>query len=462
MDLLRVVVHAGAVAELPREVHRRRQDQDADDDRDDRDRHEEVVDLLGVGALGLEGVLLVALRRAPREDERQHRGRGDEAPARSRATWRHVPFPAAARSTAESTDSPARAALYRSGLRRQQLVAELVNSCNRVSIRGGRGRANDAASRAPPPPWSRGRRASRAAPPAPPAPRAGLLQHRSPTPDDDALLGLALDQDPRPDAPDLVVGGGRVVGVLDLLGDDRDRVGQLVPGHAQELLADELRGDEQLGLVGHGPVGVILRPLGHPRLELPHERVDAEAGPRRQRHVGVEFAQLCGGAGEVVGNSRAVGDVDLVHHEQLRGVDLLHELGHEAVTTTDGCRRLDEQAHRVHLREGRAGALVRALTEQGPRLVDAGRVEQHDLAGGGRAHPTDLAACRLWPVGDDRHLRADDPVDEGRLPDVRPADEGDEARVERHRPVTTPVTTIARPRLGGRVRRRRARLVAAR
>ena len=64
---------------------------------------------------------------------------------------------------------------------------------------------------------------------------------------------------------------------------DADRVRQLVAGHAEQLLADQLRGEERLGLIGDHAVGVVVRTVGQPGLELVDERVDPVAGERRAR-----------------------------------------------------------------------------------------------------------------------------------------------------------------------------------
>ena len=53
-------------------------DRDADHDRDDQDRHEEVVDLLGLRALGLERVLPVVLDLGARGEDEGDGGDSDE------------------------------------------------------------------------------------------------------------------------------------------------------------------------------------------------------------------------------------------------------------------------------------------------------------------------------------------------------------------------------------------------
>ena len=61
-----------------------------------------------------------------------------------------------------------------------------------------------------------------------------------------------------------------------------------------------------------------------------------------------------------------------------------------------------------------------------------GRVDEHDLHVGPREHPPYLRPRRLRLVGDDRDLRAEDVVEQRRLPDVRTPDQGHEPRPEAH------------------------------
>src|SRR5690242_11538235 len=86
---------------------------------------------------------------------------------------------------------------------------------------------------------------------------AGLLEHRTPATDDDALLRIALDLDDDPVHEHRltrvagVVGVVRLPGRLEGLGRHRDRVRELVASDGEELLAHELRHQERLGLVAH-------------------------------------------------------------------------------------------------------------------------------------------------------------------------------------------------------------------
>src|SRR5690606_19206807 len=95
---------------------------------------------------------------------------------------------------------------------------------------------------------------------------------------------------------------------------------------------------------------------------------------------------------------------------------------------------VDDEAGDVHVLERVARGDVEPLPHEGAGLVDARGVDEHDLRVVAVEHAPDLVAGRLRLVGDDRHLLAEDPVEQGRLADVGPAHEGDEARPERHAP----------------------------
>src|SRR5262249_54169779 len=92
------------------------------------------------------------------------------------------------------------------------------------------------------------------------------------------------------------------------------------------------------------------------------------------------------------------------------------------------------------------------LTEQRARLVDPGRVDEHDLHLGTGEHPPHLRARRLGLVGDDRDLRPEHCVEQRGLADVGTSDERAEAGpheaffVIAIRPMPRPVTFSARSR----------------
>ncbi len=205
---------------------------------------------------------------------------------------------------------------------------------------------------------------------------------------------------------------------------------QLLHRDPQQLLTHELGDEERLRLVGDDPAGVVLGPFGHARLELGDQRVDAVAGEAGEWNVGVELAELGGRAGKLFADDAFVGQVGLAHDQDLGGHHLLHEAGDEAVAGTDRRRGLDQQTDDVDLCQRGAGPVVGTFAEQRPRLVNAGRVEQHELRVGRRAHPADLGARRLRTIGHDGDLLPDDPVHQRGLPDVGSPDQRHEPRAK--------------------------------
>ena len=155
----------------------------------------------------------------------------------------------------------------------------------------------------------------------------------------------------------------------------------------EQLLAQQLGGEERLGLVGDHAVGVVARALrAAGASSSPTQRVDAVAGAGRQRHVGVELAQLGRPRPRGARRPSRRSARSILFTTRIFGVvDLLHELGDEPVAAPD---RSPSPRRACTRRRPRASvgerALVGALAEQRARLVDAGRVEQHDLR------------CRAW------------------------------------------------------------------
>ena len=74
-----------------------------------------------------------------------------------------------------------------------------------------------------------------------------------------------------------------------------------------------------------------------------------------------------------------------------------------------------------------------ARSSRAARLEDAGRVDEDDLRVAVRGDAAHDGARRLHLVGDDRHLGADQLVDQRRLAGIGRADQRDEARMGRRR-----------------------------
>ena len=325
-------------------------------------------------------------------------------------------------------------------------------TCARLSnfrTRGGRARGRGAASRARPSPGSRGTRGRRAAPRAPRAPAVpASLSTAPPLPitipfcDSRSTRIRARKRRIRRRSSGSSASASRVLVVvgLDLLGDHGDRVRQLVAGDREQLLAQQLGDEERLGLVGDHAVRVVARALraAASRARRPARRRRRRCAPTAARTRRTRRARPSRPRGARRSLAR-VGEVDLVDHEDLRRVDLLHELGDEPVAAPDRRVRLDEQAHDVDL---------------GERRTERARWCARRAACAACGCPACRAArsgCRAWCARRGSGVRvvcgrsetiatfgADEPVHQRRLPDVGPADEGDEARSGTSRRATRP------------------------
>src|SRR5688572_1812793 len=256
-----------------------------------------------------------------------------------------------------------------------------------------------------------------------PGRRSGVPDDGTALPDDDALLRVPLYPDHRPQHQ-------QIGAFLDLFDGHGQRVGQLLAGHGQELLPEELGGQEGVRLVGDHPVRVVQRPFGQPARDLADQGVGPVSCPGRQRNVGGEVTERAGGAGQVTEDPLPRGGIDLVDDEDDRGFDLGEQPGDVPVPRSDGGGSVDEEADDVDGGQGVGGALVQPPAELRLRLVDSRRVDEDDLAPRPVPHSVDLVARRLGPVGDNRDLGADQLVQQGRLPHVGASDQRGDAGSE--------------------------------
>ena len=240
---------------------------------------------------------------------------------------------------------------------------------------------------------------------------ADLLEDGAPLADHDPLLRVALDQDLAADARPLPLRhpGG-------------DRVRQLLVRHGQQLLPHQLRDPERLGHVGHHVVGEVLRARFEPRQQVLDQVVDALAGTGRHGEVRLDV-ELVGRRRQLAQHLLRLGDVDLVDDHDRVG---RREAGHPAVAGAERGGGVEHEAHDVDVAQAGAGGAVEPFAERRPRLVDARRVDEHDLGVGPVEHAHDAVPRRLRLVGDDRHLLAEDAVEQRRLADVGPPREGHE------------------------------------
>ena len=88
--------------------------------------------------------------------------------------------------------------------------------------------------------------------------------------------------------------------------------------------------------------------------------------------------------------------------------------------------RIDDEDDVVGILGAAPGRIDHGPLEPLAWLEDAGRVDQHDLADAFDGDAADLIARRLDLMGDDRHLGADQRIDQRRFAGIRRPDDGDE------------------------------------
>jgi hypothetical protein len=105
------------------------------------------------------------------------------------------------------------------------------------------------------------------------------------------------------------------------------------------------------------------------------------------------------------------------------------------VAAADARSRVDHLHDHVDPLHGIAHQVVETHAQGRTRLVESGRVGEHDLHVAGRPDRPDVAPRRLRLVGDDRDLLADQRVHEGRLADVGASHDGHDAGAMARRPI---------------------------
>ncbi len=232
--------------------------------------------------------------------------------------------------------------------------------------------------------------------------------------------------------------------LLELLDDHAGRVRQLIARVVEHLLADELGRQRPFGLVGEVVVGIEWLALGQRRQDFLLEPIHAVARGGRHRHDGRKL-----GASRVALDDRQqvrlADTIDLVQREHRWPVRLPHQIEHEPIARAGTLGDVDHQHDDVHLAQRVGGRLDHAPVHPVHRLVDARRVDEHDLPGSAVAHAHDPVTRGLRLVGDDRELLPRKSIEQRRLAGVRPADERHEAGLHSAAPAST---------CGARLRRR--------
>src|SRR5439155_487205 len=183
-----------------------------------------------------------------------------------------------------------------------------------------------------------------------PGTRSNLLQPRASLADHDRLLAVALHENGGGDA-DEPAGAGLALGFVEQLDQDRRAVGNLLPGVAQELLADQL--GAEIALLHVRPLlrGKHRRSLRQVRNQRIDEAVDVVTPERRQRvHVGPGVQVLP--AIDQRKKLRPWHRIDLVDHQQRRFPGRFHLIERLAGRGVDGRRPcLDEEESEIRVGE---------------------------------------------------------------------------------------------------------------
>ena len=132
---------------------------------------------------------------------------------------------------------------------------------------------------------------------------------------------------------------------------------------------------------------------------------------------------------------------------------MLHQVPHVTVAGPLGLGGVDDQGDDVDLAERGHRDVDHAHVEAMQGAMHARGVDVDNLPVGTGVGADDPVARRLRLVGDDRQLGADEPVEQGRLTGVGPADQGDESGP--HGPGLS-ASTVARFCTRTRVTRRRS------
>src|SRR5690606_15248268 len=160
--------------------------------------------------------------------------------------------------------------------------------------------------------------------------------------DDHALVAVAVDDDGGEDAAQPPLG-------LELLDLDGDAVGQLVTEQAEQLLAQELGGEEALAAVGDVVLLEHRRPLGQQRHGGRDEAVDVAAALGRQRHDGGEVAQLAHPQNEGQQYGLVLEAVDLVDDQH--DLPVRRQQIEDLAVVVAEAPGLDDEVHDVHVRQ---------------------------------------------------------------------------------------------------------------
>src|SRR3954452_5777589 len=249
---------------------------------------------------------------------------------------------------------------------------------------------------------------------------ADVANHPPALADQDPLLRLGL----RPG-----VGQHRdepVLALVDLVDLDLDCVWDLVVRPVQDLLADDLRQPDLARQVGLLVRWVEERALRHQLDQRLHDVRQAGARLRAHREdlpLDLELGDLR----QALDDRCAVEQVDLVEDGDGGQTGSLDGLRDEAISGADLLVAVDDEERSVRVAQLGVHAPLHALGQRVTWPLDARQVDHDDLPVGAGRDAADGTARRLRPRRGDRHLGADDLIEQRRFAGVRPTRQSHEA-----------------------------------
>ena len=254
---------------------------------------------------------------------------------------------------------------------------------------------------------------------------ADALEALAAAADDHALVGVTLDHDGGADAAHLAF-------LFPFVDDHGRGVGELIAGQAEQLLADDLAGQELLAAVGQCVFFVVPVLLGQVGLEDGKQPVHVGLLLRRHGHVLGKRMTLLHALEPRQEIAATLDLVELVRdqHHRLALGDQGQHLGVVHAKTAG----FHQEQHQVHIRQrGLHGAVEVAVERGGVLHLEARRVDEDELRFFHRAHPGDAMPGGLRLLGRDADLLAHQGVHQRGLADIGPAHDGDQAAARRRR-----------------------------
>ena len=167
---------------------------------------------------------------------------------------------------------------------------------------------------------------------------------------------------------------------VQFLGLDGGAVGDLLMGLHEDLLADDLGGQEAVRDVGKVVVGVEVRARGHGGGEFVEKAVQPVA-VGGGHHEGLLGRQGLAHGGSERQQVLTLDQVDLVEHEPDPAVALAEVGGDLADVLGGPCPAIDDQEREIGVFGAGPGGFDHGAVEFALGLEDAGGIDQQDLGG---------------------------------------------------------------------------------